>query len=271
LIKTFIFCYDSHDKKGKEKMKKILCFGNVSDKYKNAIENAIKQCHDLIGWEHAPETDVLPDSDIEYILMKCDIHSDDFLRRVIAINKNLSHGAKFYLTHCGIFYDKGNVRPPFILTDAACIPFPDENLLTHIVQNAVSLFGHVFGNERAPFISLISAGGDTNTKLAPLLYTWYEQHSADFPNQTLRLEQLDVALDKDIRAEKHLSGEIADIVVVDNINTGNAIFKSLSVLGNWEPACFIMGAQNMVILNSRGATESALIRNIVLAVKNSEI
>ena len=190
---------------------------------------------------------------------------------MIAINKNLIPGTKFYLTHCGIFYDKSGVRPPFILTDAACIPFPDENLLSQIVKNAVALFGHVFGNERAPFVSLVSAGGDTNTKLAPLLYAWYEQHKNEFPNGTLRLEQLDVALDKDIRHEKHLSGEIADIVVVDNINTGNAIFKSLSVLGNWEPACFIMGAQNMVILNSRGATENALTRNIVLAVKNPEI
>ena len=76
-------------------MKKILCFGNVSEKYKNAIENAMKQCPDLIGWEVAPETDELPDVDTEYILMKCDIHSDDFLRRVIAINKNLIPGTKF--------------------------------------------------------------------------------------------------------------------------------------------------------------------------------
>ena len=252
----------------KVKMKKILCFGEVTAKYENAINKAMQQCPDLIGWEVALESDELPDSNTEYILMKCDIHSDDFLRRVIAINKKQMNGAKFYLTHCGIFYDKSGVRPPFILTDAACIPFPDEKLLTHIVQNAVSLFGHVFGKTRAPFISLISAGGDTNTKLSPLLYAWWEQHKNEFPDGTLRLEQLDVALDKDIRHEKHLSGEIADIVVVDNINTGNAIFKSLSVLGNWEPACFIMGAQNMVILNSRGATTETLVDNIVLACKN---
>ena len=250
-------------------MKKILCFGNVSEKYKNAIENAMKQCPDLIGWEVAPETDELPDVDTEYILMKCDIHSDDFLRRVIAINKNLIPGTKFYLTHCGIFYDKSGVRPPFILTDAACIPFPDENLLSQIVKNAVALFGHVFGNERAPFVSLVSAGGDTNTKLAPLLYAWYEQHKNEFPNGTLRLEQLDVALDKDIRHEKHLSGEIADIVVVDNINTGNAIFKSLSVLSdNWQAMCFLMGAKNTVVLNSRGVSQDVLTKNILLACKH---
>ena len=249
-------------------MKKFLCFGEVTAKYENAINKAMQQCPDLIGWEVALESDDLPDSNTEYILMKCDIHSDDFLRRVIAINKKLMNGERFYLTHCGIFYDKSGVRPPFVLTDAACIPFPDENQLTHIVKNAVALFRHVFGNERAPFVSLISAGGDTNTKLSPLLYAWYEQHKNEFPNETLRLEQLDVALDKNIRAEKHLTGEIADIVVVDNINTGNAIFKSLSVLGNWEPACFIMGAQNMVILNSRGATESALTRNIVLGCRD---
>lgn len=248
-------------------MKKILCFGMVSDKYKNAINAAMRECPNISGWEHAPETDELPDENTEYVLMKCDIHSDDFLRRVIAINKKQMAGKKFYLTHCGIFYDKTGVRPPFILTDAACIPFPDENQLTHIVQNAVSLFEKVFGNKRAPFISLISAGGDTNTKLAPTLYSWFLTHEKDFPNGTLRLEQLDVALDSNIRNEKHLSGKIADIIVVDNINTGNAIFKSVSVLGSWEPACFLMGAKNTIILNSRGATESALTKNIILACK----
>ena len=249
-------------------MKKILCFGVISEKYKNAIESAMRECPDLAGWETAPMGDELPIENFEYILMKCDIHSDDFLRSIIAINKKQNNGAKFYLTHCAVFFDKAGVRPPFILTDAACIPMPDENQLTHIVNNAVALFGKVFGNARAPFISLISAGGDTNTKLSPVLYAWYEKHKQEFPNDTLRIEQLDVALDKDIRHEKHLSGEIADIIVVDNINTGNAIFKSLSVLGNWEPACFLMGAKNMVVLNSRGATMETLVDNIMLACKD---
>ena len=249
-------------------MKKILCFGTVSDKYKSAIEKAMQQCPEIIGWEPALDTDELPDENAELILMKCDIHSDDFLRHIIAINKKLFNGEKFYLTHCGIFFDKSGLRQPFILTDAACIPYPDETQLTHIVNNAVKLYAKVFDKEHAPFISLVSAGGDTNTKIAPLFHSWYNEHKNEFPKDTLRIEQLDVALDKNIRCEKHLTGEIANIVVVDNINTGNAIFKSLSVLGNWEPACFLMGAKNTIILNSRGATEDALVKNIVLACRN---
>ena len=250
-------------------MKKILCFGDVNDKYKNAIEKAMQQNADIIGWEHAPDGDELPDTkDTEFILMKCDIHSDDFLRHIIAINKKLNSGNKFYLTHCTVLFNTTGKRPPFILTDAACIPMPDENLLNHIVQNAVNLFGKIFDDTRHPFISLISAGGDTNTKLSPMLYAWYNAHRDEFPKDTLRLEQLDVALDADIRVEKHLTGEIADIIVVDNINTGNAIFKSLSVLsGTWEPECFLMGGKQTIILNSRGATEHALTQNILLACK----
>ena len=248
-------------------MKKILCFGDVTDKYKTAIEKAMQQCPDIVGWAVMGDSDELPSDDNEYILMKCDIHSDDFLRRIIAINKKLTT-EKFYLTHCAVFFDKTKKRPPFILTDAACIPMPDETLLTHIVQNAVKLFSTFFDKKRAPFISLISAGGDTNTKLSPTLYAWWSSHKDEFPNDTLRLEQLDVALDKNIRVEKHLTGEIADIIVVDNINTGNAIFKSLSVVaGTWEPLCFLMGAKNTVLLNSRGTTESALIKNIMMACK----
>lgn len=247
-------------------MKKILCFGEITDKYKNAIENAMRECPDISGWETAPETDELPSIDEELILMKCDIHSDDFLRHIIAINKKLKTQEKFYLTHCAVFVDTTKKRPPFILTDAACIPFPDENQLTHIVKNAVALFGKVLNKERAPFISLISAGGDTNTKLSPTLYAWYEKHKKEFPAGTLRIEQLDVALDAGVRTEKHLTGEIADIIVVDNINTGNAIFKSLSVIaGTFEPLCFLMGGKNTIILNSRGTTQKAITDNILLA------
>ncbi len=249
-------------------MKKILCFGNVTDKYKNAIERAMRECDSIAGWMCAPDGDKLPDTDEDFILMKCDIHSDDFLRHIIAINKKLNNGNKFYLTHCAVMFNRAGRRPPFILTDAACVPMPDMEQLTHIVQNAARLFGHVFGTSRAPFISLISAGGDTNTKIAPMLHEWHAAHAGDFPADTLRVEQLDVALDADIRTEKHLTGEIADIIVVDNINTGNAIFKSLSVLGNWEPSCFLMGGKNTIILNSRGATEQTLTHNIALACRH---
>ena len=249
-------------------MKNILCFGTVSDKYKNAIDVAARECACIAGWTSAPDADELPNTDQDFILMKCDIHSDDFLRRIIAINKKLNNGEKFYLTHCAVFFDKSGNRPPFILTDAACIPMPDEIQLTHIVQNAVKLFGQIFGDLRAPFISLVSAGGDTNAKITPILHEWCTAHAGDFSANTLRIEQLDVALDTRVRAEKHLTGPIADIVVVDNINTGNAIFKSLSVLSdNWEPVGFLMGGKNTVILNSRSATTESIAHNIMLAVQ----
>ncbi len=249
-------------------MKKILCFGNVSDKYKNAIENAMRECSNIAGYEQAPEGDELPNTNDDFILMKCDIHSDNFLRRVIAINKRLLNGEKFYLTHCFIMYDKSGQHKPFVLTDAACIPTPDENQLTHIVNNAVLLFAKVLDNTREPYISLISAGGDTNTKISPLLHSWYESNVNNFPTHTVRIEQLDVALDLNVRIEKHIFGDIADIIVVDNINTGNAILKSLTVLSNdWYAVGFLIGAKNTVILNSRSANEYALMQNIIMACK----
>ena len=250
-------------------MKKILCFGDVTGKYKNAIENAMRECPNISGWEMANESDDLPKTDDELILMKCDIHSDDFLRHIIAINKKLKTQEKFYLTHCAVFNDKSGKRAPFILTDAACVPYPDENQLTHIVENAIASFNLFMDKTRAPFISLISAGGDTNKKISPLFHDWYMVHKNEFPSETLRIEQLDVALDKNIRNEKHLTGEIADIIVVDNINTGNAIFKSLSVVaGTFEPLCFLMGGKNTIILNSRGATQNTITHNIIIACKN---
>ena len=247
-------------------MKKILCFGNVTDKYKNAIENAMRECPNIAGWEQAFNGDELPNTNDEFVLMKCDIHSDDFIRHVIGINKKLMNGEKFYLTHCFVLFDKFGNRVPFILSDAACVPMPDENQLTHIVDNAKNLFENLFNKQ--PIISLISAGGDTNTKISPLLHSWYEANKKDFEKDTLRIEQLDVALDSRVRNEKHISGKTADIIIVDNINTGNAILKSLTVLSdNWYGIGFLIGAKNTVILNSRSANEYALMQNIIMACK----
>ncbi|MBR3511169.1 MAG: hypothetical protein IKN73_03855 [Alphaproteobacteria bacterium] len=248
-------------------MKKILCFGNITDKYKNAIENAMRQNHDIVGYVSAMDSDDLPNTQDDFILMKCDIHSDDFLRRIIAINKKLTDGQKFYLTHCFVLFNKSGNRTPFILSDAACVPMPDENQLTHIIENAKDLFEDLFNKQ--PVISLISAGGDTNIKISPLLHSWYNEHKKDFEKDTLRIEQLDVALDSFVRCEKHISGEIADVIIVDNINTGNAILKSLTVLSNdWYGIGFLIGAKNKVILNSRSASENSLTQNILMACKD---
>lgn len=247
-------------------MKKILCFGKITDKYKNALEAAMRECTNIAGWEQVSDGTDFETITPETVLMKCDIHSDDFLRQVISINKNLANGERFYLTHCFVLFDKSGKYKPFVLTDAACIPNPDENQLTHIVQNAVMVFANILDDTRIPFISLISAGGDTNKKISPLLNVWYETHVNEFANNTLRIEQLDVALNAKARAEKHINGETADIVVVDNINAGNAILKSLSVLtSDWYAIGFVLGAKNTVILNSRSATQEALKKNIILA------
>ena len=134
--------------------------------------------HDIVGYVSAMDSDDLPNTQDDFILMKCDIHSDDFLRRIIAINKKLTDGQKFYLTHCFVLFNKSGNRTPFILSDAACVPMPDENQLTHIIENAKDLFEDLFNKQ--PVISLISAGGDTNIKISPLLHSWYNEHKKDF-------------------------------------------------------------------------------------------
>ncbi|MBR6838087.1 MAG: hypothetical protein IKM94_00770 [Alphaproteobacteria bacterium] len=75
-------------------MKKILCFGEVCEKHEKAIKNAMRECENIVEWDHAPNGDELPNTDDEFILMKCDIHSDDFLRHIIAINKKQKCGRK---------------------------------------------------------------------------------------------------------------------------------------------------------------------------------
>ena len=48
-------------------MKKILCFGEVAEKYKNALETAVRECPDIVGWENAPDTDELPNTEDDFL------------------------------------------------------------------------------------------------------------------------------------------------------------------------------------------------------------
>jgi len=253
-------------------MKQIILIGELLQTHKEALERAINQ--GLISeYINISKDDSLDITELtsQYILMKGYIHTDDFLRKIIPVVKGiyaLKNLGKPLLTHCAVLKNIANGLT-FILTDAACIPFPTNEQRTAIINNAIKLY-HKISNKTECNVSLISAGGDTNANTSPELFEWWNNNSQNFVNKNanIRLEQLDVALNKDIRSCKHIEGDIANIVVCSDTNQGNSIWKCLTTLTTeWICGGILMGGEIPIILNSRGDTVDSLVYSIDIATR----
>jgi len=60
-----------------------------------------------------------------------------------------------------------------------------------------------------------------------------------------------------------------DILIVPNIEAGNACYKLLTILGNAKVAGVIVGASAPVVLTSRADSEESKFLSIVTALKAS--
>jgi phosphate butyryltransferase len=79
---------------------------------------------------------------------------------------------------------------------------------------------------------------------------------------------LDVALSPDAAREKGVTGEVAgkaDILVVNKIEVGNTLCKSIFIFGHAQSAGLVIGARQPIILTSRSESADAKINSIVLA------
>lgn len=202
------------------------------------------------------------DMEKEWMVIKGDVHTDDFLRRVIPLAKKLNGDKKLFLSHCAYFVNPCLNRS-FILTDGACVPNPTAEQREEIIKNAVWMHKKIYGDSSDCNVSFISAGGDSNPKTDPEVYDWWKSRQSDIP---IRLEQLDVALNEEIRASKKISGPVADVVVVKDINQGNAIWKSLTAVSEsgWNVFGLLVGAVFPIILTSRGDKISSIKGSIKL-------
>jgi len=80
---------------------------------------------------------------------------------------------------------------------------------------------------------------------------------------------LDVALSEEAAREKNVGGEVAgraDILVVNKIEVGNALCKSIFIFGNARSAGLVVGPKTPIILTSRSESVDAIVNSIALAV-----
>ncbi|MFT4091968.1 MAG: bifunctional enoyl-CoA hydratase/phosphate acetyltransferase [Asticcacaulis sp.] len=234
---------------------------------------------DISGWqlidaEHshaAAETAVAmaAKGEIE-ALMKGALHTDELLRPIVAkgsglrTERRVSHA--FILN--GPFYHK-----PLIITDAAVNIAPDLEQKADICRNAIQLWRVLFGMDQKPKVAILSAVETVTPTMPSTLDAAALCKMADRGQITDAYLDGPLAFDNIISPEaareKGIESPVAgdaDIIVVPDIEAGNALAKQLIFLSHAQAAGIVLGARVPVILTSRADTLQTRILSCVTAL-----
>ena len=200
-------------------------------------------------------------------LMKGHLHTDVLLRAVLDKAHGLRTGRR--LTH--VFHMTFDARfKPLLVTDAAVNVAPDHRTLCDIVLNAADM-ARLLGRG-CPRIAMLSA---TEEVTASMPSSGRAGQVVDELQAALRGAAeldgplaLDNAVSPDAARVKGIGGNVAgqaDILVVPNIETGNALFKAMVFFQGAVAAGVVLGAKVPIMLNSRSDPPDARLVSAALA------
>ena len=203
------------------------------------------------------------------LLMKGHLHTDTLMRAVLDGARGLRRAAR--LSHIFAMQIPGSARA-LLITDAALNVAPDARTMTFIVRHAIDV-AMVLGIDH-PRIALLSATETINrsmpSSIAADAFALAFRDEAESKGCTISGPlALDVALSVAAATLKGLVNDPvagrADILVVPNIETGNALFKALVHWQHATPIGVVLGAAMPIILTSRADPVEAKLASIALA------
>jgi phosphate butyryltransferase len=201
------------------------------------------------------------------ILMKGNIGTSSLLKAVL----NKEHGLRTgeMISHLALF-ELTQYHKILGLSDAAMNIAPDLCGKVSIIRNAVNYFRKL-GVER-PKIAMLSAVETVNQDMkssveASILAKMGER------NQIKNCEidgplAFDNAISKKSAALKGIRGSVAgdaDILVADDIDVANALYKSFMYFAGAQAAAIILGAAAPIVLTSRSDNDETKLNSIALA------
>jgi phosphate butyryltransferase len=182
-----------------------------------------------------------------------------------------SHGLSrpgLKLSHLGLFDIPGRSKLVAI-ADAALNPDPDLDLRAAILENSLVAL-RALGIDR-PKVAVISATEKPSDKV--LSSVEGKEIARRFADRTdLIIEgpiSVDLALSPESAREKRYGGLIrgdADLLLVPHIDVGNAIYKSLTVVGGATTAGAVIGGAAPIVLTSRGDSARSKLASIAFAI-----
>ncbi|QCO07028.1 bifunctional enoyl-CoA hydratase/phosphate acetyltransferase [Azospirillum argentinense] len=199
-------------------------------------------------------------------LMKGHIHTDTLMLAALDPKNGLRTGRRFTHAFHMTLPESGR---ELVITDAAINVAPSLNTRLDIIRNAVELWRLVGGSD--PRVALLSCTEEVTERVP----------SSMDADRLTRLCQQEVpgatvfgplALDLAVSAEAariknltHPCAGAADILVVPNIETGNALFKALVHFLDAVAAGIVLGAAVPIILTSRADPPAARIAAAAIA------
>ena len=201
------------------------------------------------------------------MMMKGLVDTATFLRAVL--NKEVGLRTGKQMSHIAIFEVPGYERLLFV-TDAAFNMYPELKEKIDIVKNAVQV-AHALENE-VPKVAPICAVEVVNPSMPATL----DAANLSKMNERGQIKgciidgplALDNALSKEAAAHKKISGPVAgeaDILLMANIEAGNAVYKCLTYTTKSKNCGLLMGAAAPVIVTSRTDSPESKMNSIALA------
>ncbi|WP_346896754.1 phosphate butyryltransferase [Clostridium sp. UBA7503] len=201
------------------------------------------------------------------MMMKGLVDTATFLRAVL--NKEVGLRTGKQMSHIAIFEVPGYDRLLFV-TDAAFNMYPELKEKIDIIKNAVQV-AHALENN-IPKVAPICAVEVVNPSMPATL----DAANLSKMNERGQIKgciidgplALDNALSKEAAAHKKISGPVAgeaDILLMANIEAGNAVYKCLTYTTESKNGGLLMGAAAPVIVTSRADSPETKMNSIALA------
>jgi phosphate butyryltransferase len=202
------------------------------------------------------------------LMMKGDLHTDNFMRPVVAPGTGLRTARR--ISHVCVMDVPGQARP-LLLTDVAINVTPDLTDKADIVRNAIDL-AHILGIAR-PHVAILCAVEVVNASMPSTIHAAALCKMADRGQITGGLLDgplaFDNAVDAAAAAIKGIVSPVAgraDILVVPDLEAGNMLAKQLTFLSGAQAGELVLGARVPIILNSRADSAMTRLASCAVAV-----
>ena len=201
------------------------------------------------------------------IIVKGHIHTDILMKAVLKRNLNLIGKKRLsHVWHMTLSTDD----KPFIITDGVVNVLPKLEVKMHILRNAVD-FAHKIGISK-PKVSVLSATEE-------ILESVPSSIEADLITKKAKEENInadvfgplafDNSVSKKSAAIKKIKNEVsgsADILLVPNVEAGNALVKMMIYFMGACAAGVVVGGKTPVVITSRSDESEARLASIAAAV-----
>jgi phosphate butyryltransferase len=235
---------------------------------REGVDDAAFEIHDTDGHRAAAEKAVrLVVEGKASVVMKGELHTAVFLKAVLDKERGLRSGnliSQITVT------EKVDGDGLLMFTDCAMNIAPTLEEKKQIVENAVGLAVRLGYSK--PRVAVLSAVELVNPAMQDTLDAAILSKMADRGQIEHAVVDGPFALDNAISVtaarQKKIGGEVAgraDIVLVPNLQVGNAIHKGLTHLSGKKVAAAVMGARVPIVMTSRADTTDTKLFSIAIA------